>query len=558
MLFKFVFSVVSCRMKLNDFFSSETARRAGYIERRGKENPPVTGLEYDSRRVKPGNLYFALPGFHADGHDFIAAALKAGAAAVIHQKPLEECKGLTDFDAISPRDNPSPVFIRVRDSRFAMSPVAAAFHGFPGQKLILAAVTGTEGKSTTVYLIWQLLRLSGKKTGFISTVQYSDGGEALWNPEHQTTPEATAIQLRLAEMAAHGTEYGVIEASSHGLSPRTNRLGDVFFDAAVMTNVTHEHLEFHGTWEQYRQDKANLFRSLDTRAEQNSACKKPAEAPFGVINADDKSASYFAAATKQKTYTFSTSTAGRSGDLPNADLRLSSIESGAGGNRYQVDAQGKSLLIEDKLPGAFNAGNVLAALLTVSHLLGKGIEELIPLVSFLKPVRGRMTPVNRGQNFEVLIDYAHTPSSFEAIFPPLRSRLDKTGGRIISLFGSAGERDTSKRPRQGQVAARYSDILILSDEDPRGEEPAAILEEIAGGIFEAAETGRRFRREENLFLIPDRTRAIRKAFSLAQRGDLVLLLGKGHENSIIYKDRTMRYDEIAEAEKALEEMGEKL
>ncbi|MDR1143931.1 MAG: UDP-N-acetylmuramyl-tripeptide synthetase, partial [Spirochaetaceae bacterium] len=511
--------------------------------------PVITGLEYDSRRVKPGDLYFALPGLHADGHAFIADALSRGAAAVIHQAPLP----------VQPEKTAGPVFIRVADSRFAMSPVAAAFYGFPAEKLCLAGVTGTEGKSTTVYLIWQLLRLAGKKAGFISTVQYSSGGEAEWNSEHQTTPEAVTVHRRLAEMAAGGAEYAVIEASSHGLSKRTNRLGDVSFDAAVMTNVTHEHLEFHGTWEQYRDDKANLFRSLDRRAGRRG--KGPA--PFGVINAADKSASYFAAATGQKTRTFCAAPPCRAEGAP--DLQLLSLTSGAGGNRYEVQAGSAVLVIEDRLPGAFNPGNVLAALLTVSGLTGKTVEELAPLVPSLKPVRGRMTRVGGGP-FEVVVDYAHTPSSFEAIFPPLRSRLDSSGGRIISLFGSAGERDTKKRSEQGAIAAGYSDIVILSDEDPRGEEPMAILEEIAAGISPAdvpAGTpeagaplpGRLFRREENLFLIPDRPGAIRKAFSLARPGDLVLLLGKGHENSIIYKDHTMKYDEIAEAEKALAELS---
>jgi UDP-N-acetylmuramoyl-L-alanyl-D-glutamate--2,6-diaminopimelate ligase len=530
-------------MRVDDFFTPTIAGRAGFLERRGTGNPIITGLEYDSRKVKPGNLYFALPGLHSDGHDYIAAALDAGAAAVIHQTPLENCKGLGDFTVTE-----NNVFIRVADSRFAMSPAAAAIYGFPAEKLTLAGVTGTEGKSTTVYLIWQLLRLAGKKAGFISTVQYSDGGEAEWNSEHQTTPEAVTIHMRLAEMLANGAEYGVIEASSHGLSKRTNRLGDVFFDAAVMTNVTHEHLEFHGTWEQYRDDKANLFRSLDVRAQQNPT-KQPK--PFGVINGDDPSAAYFAAATKQQTRRFTHT--GKSAEGTAADLRILSIESRSGGNRYEVfyAEKNKTFVIEDNLPGAFNAGNVLAALLTVSELLGRNVEELAALVPSLQAVRGRMTPIERGQNFEVLVDYAHTPSSFEAIFPPLRERLDKTGGRIICLFGSAGERDTQKRPQQGRIAARYSDILLLTDEDPRGEEPMTILENIAAGVVE--ETGRRFCREENLFLIPDRPQAIRKAFSLAHKGDLVLLLGKGHENSIIYKDHTMKYDEIAEAEAGLAE-----
>lgn len=562
---------------LNDFFSAETGRRAGFIERVGEGNPLVTSLEYDSRSVQPGSLYFALPGLHTDGHTFIADAVARGAAVIVHQHQLEK--------ALTPG---GPVFIRVADSRFAMSPIAAAYYNFPAEHLVLAGVTGTEGKSTTVYLIWQLLRLAGKKAGFISTVQHSNGGDAEWNSEHQTTPEAPVIHRSLAEMLNNGAEYAVIEASSHGLSPRTNRLGDLAFDAAVITNVTHEHLEFHGTWEQYRDDKANLFRSLDSRAaagacapdrpdERADSCcpgdtpgncridpdRGKRRPPFGVINADDKSAPYFAAATKQKKYFFGTALPDGAYTGADADLRLLSIESSAAGNRYEVQCAGseQTLLIEDKLPGAFNAGNVLAALLVVSGLLEKPVEELARLTPALEPVRGRMTAVNRGQPFEVLVDYAHTPSSFMTIFPPLRSRIDQKGGRIISLFGSAGERDTKKRSEQGAIAGQWSDIVILTDEDPRGDNPVAILEEIAAGVEtsvgDGAKTGKacgKFRREENLFLIPDRPKAIRKAFSLAKSGDLVLLLGKGHENSIIYRDHTMKYDEIAEAKKALDEL----
>jgi UDP-N-acetylmuramoyl-L-alanyl-D-glutamate--2,6-diaminopimelate ligase len=537
---------------LNDFFSAETGRRAGYIERMGGGNPLVTSLEYDSRSVQPGSLYFALPGLHTDGHTFITETIARGAAVIVHQHQLDKA-------IASGASSGGPVFIRVADSRFAMSPIAAAYYGFPAERLVLAGVTGTEGKSTTVYLIWQLLRLAGKKAGFISTVQHSKGGDAEWNVEHQTTPEATVIHRHLAQMLNNGAEYAVIETSSHGLSSRTNRLGDLAFDAAVMTNVTHEHLEFHRTWEQYRDDKANLFRSLDSRASTRSG--KYYRPPFGVINADDKSAPFFAAATTQKTYFFSTtlpdSGRARCRTQPGADMQLLSIESTATGNRYEVliVGSGKTLLIEDKLPGAFNAGNVLAALLTVSGLLERPVEELIPLVPALEPVRGRMTAVKQGQPFEVLVDYAHTPSSFMTIFPPLRSRIDQKGGRIISLFGSAGERDTKKRSEQGAIAGRWSDVVILTDEDPRGEDPMTILEEIAAGIeTKTKDADGRFRREENLFLVPDRLKAIRIAFSLAKSGDLVLLLGKGHENSIIYRDHTMKYDEITEAEKALNEL----
>jgi UDP-N-acetylmuramoyl-L-alanyl-D-glutamate--2,6-diaminopimelate ligase len=219
-----------------------------------------------------------------------------------------------------------------------------------------------------------------------------------------------------------------------------------------------------------------------------------------------------------------------------------------------IGAEKTEIDIRDNLPGTFNAGNVLASLLVVSGLTGIPVRELTPLCPKLLPVRGRMTSVDKGQNFEVLVDYAHTPSSFQTIFPPLRKRLDNPGKdgsrrRIISLFGSAGERDTQKRAEQGKIAAKYSDIIVLTDEDPRGEIPMDILDEIARGVY--AEAPSLFKQGQNLFLIPDRPSAIRKAFSLAREGDLVLLLGKGHENTIIYKDRVMPYDEIGEAEKAL-------
>jgi UDP-N-acetylmuramoyl-L-alanyl-D-glutamate--2,6-diaminopimelate ligase len=530
---------------LGDFFTDDTAQRAGMIEKKitGRRNPPVTGLEYDSRKIGAGNIFFALPGLHIDGHRYIADAIKRGASAVVHQDELKEYQ--KDI-----------VYIRVKDSRFAMSPISAAFYDYPSRKLTIIGITGTEGKSTTVYLIYQLLCLAGEKAGFISTVKYGNGKTELPNPEHQTTPEATILQRQLAEIAKNGAKYAVVEASSHGLSPRTNRLGDVDFDIAVMTNVTHEHLEFHGTWEQCRKDKANLFQTLDladhqkeNRSAGQTADEEYLSVPsFGVVNADDPSAQFFTAATLHKTYTYSTCGSA-------ADLALQCIESGISGNWYEVFIQETRELadIRDRLPGAFNAGNVLATLITVSKLLLVPVKELIPLVMGLKPVLGRMTLVWKGQPFEVLVDYAHTPSSFETIFPPLRERINRTPdrksrGRIVSLFGSAGERDTKKRREQGRIAAKWSDLVLLTDEDPRGEKPMDILEEIAAGCS-------RKTRGKDLFLIPDRPQAIRKAFALARPGDLVLLLGKGHENSIIYAKETRPYDEIGEAEKALEELG---
>jgi UDP-N-acetylmuramoyl-L-alanyl-D-glutamate--2,6-diaminopimelate ligase len=502
------------------------------LDRKGPTDIRIEGLAYDSRSVGPGDLFFALPGLHADGRDFVPAAIAAGARAVVHAGQLE-------------RYEPEVAYLRVEDPRFAMSPIAAEFYGRPSRALAIVGVTGTEGKSTTVYLIYQLLRLAGLGAGFFSTVMSDTGKGELPNPEHQTTPEAPAVQRMLAAMRDAGLRYAVLESSSHGLSPRTNRLGDVDFDVGVMMNVTREHLEFHGTWERYRSDKANLFRALGrgSGAPGSRASAKVVdgrEVPrFGVVNADDPSAEYFRAATDLPVRSFSASGAAEA-DIDGVDI--------------SVDPDGESFAIVEgelrhrariELPGAFNVANVLAALLAVSGLTGLPTGVLVPLLPRLRPLRGRMTSLDRGQPYEVIVDYAHTPSSFQTVFPPLRARVK---GRMICVFGSAGERDVEKRPRQGRIAADWFDVVILADEDPRGEDPLALLEEIAAGCPE-------LKRDERLFIIPDRPAAIRKAFSLAQPGDLVALLGKGHENSIIYAQGSVPYDELGEAVTALAELG---
>jgi UDP-N-acetylmuramoyl-L-alanyl-D-glutamate--2,6-diaminopimelate ligase len=525
--------------RLSAFFSPDCAEQAGYIgemdSREGgplqfPRDPLVTGIVYDSRKVQAGSLFIALRGLHTDGHRYIGQAIDRGAVVIVHEGEV-------------PAPDNRALYLRVRDSRFAMSPIAAAFYDCPSRRMVCIGVTGTEGKSTTVYLIWQFLRLLGKKAGFFATVLSSLGGEEIPNPEHQTTPEAPDVQRLLWEMAENGAEYAVVEASSHGLSRKTNRLGDVEFSAAVMTNVTHEHLEFHGTWEQYRDDKINLFRALK---------RQGVLASFGVINADDPSGPCFAAVGGAKIFKYSTRGLA-------ADLCLGRIRPDCGGNWYSVlvSRTGEIIDIRDRLPGAFNAGNVLAALLVVSELLDISVRDLAPLAAVLRPLRGRMTELPNTLGIEVLVDYAHTPSSFQTILPPLRERLDRAGnpggegaGRLICVFGSAGERDTQKRSRQGSIAAAYADILVLCDEDPRGEDPAAILEEIAAGCLEGNPG---LRRDRDLFLIPGRPAALRRALSLARRGDLVLLLGKGHENSIIYADGPHPYDEIEEARGALAE-----
>lgn len=531
-------------------------------------DPVITDLCFDSRSVTSGSLFFALPGTHVHGNTFITDAINRGALAVVYQDelPVEAVK-------TAKSQQTAPVFIKVQDARFAMSPIAAAFYDNPSSKLAVIGVTGTEGKSSTVSFIWQLLRLMGKKAGFISTVQYSLGGDAIANPEHQTTPEAPIVQRQLYQMVQAGCHYAVVESSSHGLSVRTNRLGNVLFDCAVWMNVTHEHLEFHGTFEQYRHDKANLFRALDTHNHEKLIDGQKVTIPaFGVINLEDPSAEYFVKSTKCPVYGFTTrGAAGRgqgflNSNPPRIPYLLADKIAGSKGISFELEGSGKligtvdigsigtvgagsgTITVESPVSGAFNVYNITAALLTVSQITQLPIQEVAGKTQFLEPITGRMTPICQGQPFEVIVDYAHTPSSFETIFPPLKKRVT---GRLIALFGSGGERDIKKRPEQGKIAAHWCDMVFLADEDPRGEDPQTLLEMIAQG----ARTEGKVSEETGLYLIPNRQEAIRKAFSLAREGDIVLLLGKAHENSIIYKDYIMPYDEIKEAQNALAEMG---
>lgn len=529
----------------------------------------ITSLVFDSREVKNGSLFFALPGTHTTGNKFIAQSILSGASVIVFEGEFSESEKSEISDAIKTCGK-SPVFVKVPSARFAMSPVSSEFYDNPSSKLYVFGVTGTEGKSSTVYFIWQLLRLCGFKAGFISTVQYSLGDDAIDNPEHQTTPEAPIVQRELYEMLQNSCTYAVVESSSHGLSSKTNRLGNVLFDCGIFMNVTLEHLEFHGTYEQYKSDKANLFRNLDKHNHEKiiNGVKTKVNS-FGIVNLEDPAAKYFTSCTNHKVVGFTTE--GKAGKfsaeelnaqaLPQipenmAYLSARNIASARYGLSFSIcrfeahdnlKNENRVIHIKAHLPGAFNAYNIMAALLAVRGSTGKSLEELSSLVEKLEPVKGRMTVIDKGQPFEVLVDYAHTPSSFETIFPPLRKRCT---GKIICLFGSGGERDVKKRPLQGEIAAKFCDEIILTDEDPRGEDSIALLEMIAVGARRGGKVD-----NKNLFFIPNRPQAIRTAFKMAGENDIVLLLGKSHENSIIYKDFVMKYDEIAEAKKALEEMG---
>ena len=550
---------------------------------------PITNLVFDSREAKKDSLYFALPGTHTDGNNFIEQAILAGANAVIFQGKLTPSQQQDVAEAIMKRtlnnalsdDTPkfAPALINVPDARYSMAPVSARFYDNPSERLIVIGVTGTEGKSSTVSFIWQLLRACGQKAGFISTVEYSFGGDALPNPQHQTTPEAPIIQHHLNEMLENGCRYAVVETSSHGLSHKLNRCGEILFDCGVFMNVTLEHLEFHKTFETYRSDKANLFRALDKHSHiKTIAGEKQKINSIGIVNLEDPSAQYFIEATKHHVYGFTTEgkagkAAAETGEnatpLPPIPDNLRymtarNIASATYGLTFDVEADGETAVYPDNydpvqprsrsrfsvrasLPGAFNAYNLMASITAVSSVTGMTFEEVASKIPELTPIKGRMTVIDEGQPFELIVDYAHTPSSFETIFPPIRKRCS---GRMFVLFGSGGERDLTKRPLQGQIAAKFCDVIILADEDPRGEDPVELLKMIAEGAEKEGKV-----MGDNLFIIHDRPKAIRETFKMAQKGDIVLLLGKSHENSIIYKDHVMPYDEISEAKKALREMG---
>ena len=549
---------------------------------------PITNLVFDSREAGKDSLYFALPGTHTDGNNYIAQAILAGANAVIFQGKLSPSQQDDVAEAILKRtmnnalsdENPkfAPALINVPDARFSMAPVSARFYDNPSERLIVIGVTGTEGKSSTVSFIWQLLRACGQKAGFISTVEYSFGGDALPNPQHQTTPEAPIIQHHLNEMLENGCKYAVVETSSHGLSTKLNRCGEILFDCGVFMNVTLEHLEFHKNFETYRSDKANLFRALDKHNHVKTiAGEKQKINSIGIVNLEDPSAQYFIEATKHNVYGFTTEgkagkAAAETGEnatpLPPIPDNLRymtarNIASATYGLTFDVEADGETAVypenydpvqprsrsrfsVRASLPGAFNAYNLMASITAVSSVTGMTFEAVAAKIPELTPIKGRMTVIDQGQPFELIVDYAHTPSSFETIFPPIRKRCS---GRMFALFGSGGERDLTKRPLQGQIAAKFCDVIVLADEDPRGEDPVELLKMIAVGAEKEGKV-----MGDNLFIIHDRPQAIRETFKMAQKGDIVLLLGKSHENSIIYKDHVMPYDEISEAKKALEEI----
>jgi UDP-N-acetylmuramoyl-L-alanyl-D-glutamate--2,6-diaminopimelate ligase len=484
---------------------------------------PVRGVTHDSRGVGPGSLFAAVPGAHVDGHDFADAAVRAEAAALLVERPL-------DIDVAQ---------VVVAASQPALASAAAWWYGDPSHELGVVGITGTDGKTTTSFLAVAALEAAGLAPGLVSTVATQIGSDREDNAEHATTPEAPALQATLRAMAAAGNRVAVVETTSHGLA--LERVGGIVYDAAILTNVTHEHLEFHGTWERYRAAKLSLFERLAGPEKLAGGRPWPRVA---IVNLDDPSAGLFVGAAQEARAHVMTY-----GTDPSADVQATRVEEDPSGLRFDFVAPSGAGTLRLTLAGRFNVHNALAVI-----ALGDA-WELDPAavrdgIEDLRRVPGRMERIDAGQPFEVVVDYAHSPASLAAVLDLLAPRAAARGGGLIAVFGSAGERDLDKRPQMGRIAGERCRLVVVTDEDPRGEDRERILDEIAQGA-EAA--GRR--RGHDLLLIADRRSAIEAAFEAARPNDVVLLAGKGHEQSIIGPDGPIPWDEAAVARDVLAAMG---
>jgi UDP-N-acetylmuramoyl-L-alanyl-D-glutamate--2,6-diaminopimelate ligase len=483
----------------------------------------VRGVAYDSRAVRPGALFVAVPGAHVDGHDFVARAAEAGASAALVERPIEDVS------------IPQLVVDRTQP---ALATAASWWYGDPSRELAVVGITGTDGKTTTSFLAVAALEAAGLQTGLMGTVDTKIGSVRESNAEHATTPEAPRLQAALRAMVDAGDAAAVVETTSHGLA--LERVGGIAYDAAILTNLTHEHLEFHGTWEAYRDAKLSLFERL-AEGPANPAKDRPKVA---VVNADDPSAGLFVGVGQEagaRVITYGTD--------PTADVRAVRVEEDAQRLRIDLVAPSGEARLELRLAGRFNVHNALAVV-ALGAAWSLDPAAVRAGLEGLEAVPGRMERIEAGQPFGVVVDYAHSPASLEGVLELLAPVAAARGGELIAVFGSAGERDIEKRPMMGRIAGRRCRLVVVTDEDPRGEDREAILEEIAAGAEAAGK-----RRGHDLLLIPDRATAIEAAFERARPGDVVLLAGKGHETSIIQAAGATPWNEREAAFAALAALG---
>ena len=472
-------------MRLNQLLAGValTERRAGDVE--------CSGICYDTRTMVPGCLFVALPGYKTDGHKYIAQALEQGAAAVLCQHPPEG-------------EGP---WLVTPDARAALAAVSANWFGHPARDLTLLAVTGTNGKTTTTYLLKAMLEgVLGARVGLIGTNQNMVGEEVL--PAHRTTPESYEVQQLLREMADAGCTHVVMEASSHALV--LHRLDGLRFRAGIFTNLTQDHLDFHGTMEAYRDAKGLLFRQSDT----------------AVLNLDDEAGRYFARTVAVPRLTYSER-------RDEADLTAKNLRLFPDRVEFEAVAAGAISRVRLPIPGGFTVYNALGVL-TCGLALGLPLADCADALAKAPGVKGRIEVVPVPADFAVIIDYAHTPDALENILTTVR---DFTAGRVICLFGCGGDRDRTKRPQMGAIAGSLADVAVVTSDNPRTEEPEAIIRDILPGLEGTA---------AEVVVEPDRRAAIRRALSLAKPGDTVVLAGKGHETYQEVGTQVLHLDEREE------------
>lgn len=464
------------------------------------EDLTVGGLCADSRLARAGDLFFCLPGHTVDGHDFAAGAVAQGASALVAERKL-----------------PLPVpQIIVKDSRLAMAVMSGRFYGSPSASLRVIGVTGTNGKTTTTYLIERILQDAGQPCGVIGTIETRYAGRTV--PMSGTTPESLELQRMLADMAEAGVSACAMEVSSHALEQ--GRVKGVRFRTAVFTNLTQDHLDYHGTMERYAAAKELLFGRLG-----NNWSFEPDDRSYAVLNADDPASAAYARAASVETISYGIEQA--------ADVRATDIRLTARGTTFRIITFRGEAEIALRMVGKFNVYNALAA---AAAALAEGIplESVKASLEAVPGVPGRVEAVDEGQPYAVVVDYAHTPDGLDNVLRAVKEIAER---RVICVFGCGGDRDRTKRPLMGSIAARYADYVIVTSDNPRTEQPAAILADIEAGI--AADGVPRSRYE----LQEDRRAAIQKAVEMASPGDVVLIAGKGHENYQIIGRQKYDFDD---------------
>jgi len=465
----------------------------------GNRDTVITGIEHDSRKVQKGTLFVCIPGVHVDGHKFIPQAVAAGASAIVTtREDVEVPEGIA--------------VLRVKELQPALDTIVPYFHDYPARKMRVVGITGTNGKTTTSYITRAILRKAGYKVGLIGTIQIMIEDEVL--PIHNTTPDVVELQHTLAMMRDKGMDYVVMEVSSHALDQ--NRVAGIEFDTAVFTNLTQDHLDYHKTLENYMLAKAKLF---DHVSEQG--CKQGKTA---VVNIDDAAGATMLAHAKCQHLTYAIE--------KEADLRATDILVHANGAEFVLHHESFG-----EMPLKLHIMSAVGAALA-EHIDAAVIKETLEAFT---AVPGRFELVKAGQDFSIIVDYAHTPDGVENVLKTARKIAKK---RIIAVFGCGGDRDRTKRPIMGRLAAELADVVIATSDNPRTEDPEFILSQVEEGVDEAIGT-------KHHELIVDRRHAIYRAIEMAEKDDIVVILGKGHENYQILKDKTIHFDDKEEARAAV-------